>query len=113
MKMDLSLDVNGLPGDNVISKSSSPDFTDFLVGGMYARQLSDRWNMLLQGDVGVGGSNNSWNLQFIFQRKTKSGNMWNLGARILSIDFDDILSNGQLFVVDAEMAGLMLGFTWD
>ena len=113
MKMDLTLKVKGLPGDADIKKSGSPSFTDFLVGGMYSRQLSDRWNMMLQGDVGVGGSNNSWNLQAIFQRKTKSGNMWNLGARILSIDFDDTLPGGTLFVVDAEMAGLMLGFTWD
>ena len=113
MKMDLTMKVKGLPGDNKITKSGSPSFTDFLVGGMYSRQLNDRWNLMLQGDVGVGGSNDSWNFQFIFQRKTKSGNMWNLGARILSIDFDDTLPNGELFVVDAEMAGLMLGFTWD
>jgi len=113
MKMDLTLKVKGLPGDNVITKSDSPDFTDFLLGGMYSRQLSDRWNMMLQGDVGVGGSNNSWNLQFIFQRKTKSGNMWDIGARIMHIDFDDKLPNGELFAIDAEMGGLMLGFTWD
>ena len=49
----------------------------------------------------------------MFQRKLKSGNRVDLGARILSVDFDEVTGSGDLFFVDAEFVGLMIGFTWD
>ena len=49
----------------------------------------------------------------MFQRKLKSGNRIDIGARVLSVDFDDTLASGDLFVLDATMTGLMIGFTWD
>ena len=42
MRMDLTMKVKGLPSDKKITKSGSPSFTDFLVGGRYSSQLSDR-----------------------------------------------------------------------
>ena len=60
-----------------------------------------------------GGSNNSWNVQVIFQHKLKSGNRLNFGAHVLYVDFDDTLSSGELFVLDAHMTGLSFGFSWD
>jgi hypothetical protein len=35
------------------------------------------------------------------------------GFRALSVDFDESLANGDLFVLDANMLGLTVGFTWD
>jgi len=49
----------------------------------------------------------------MFQRKLKSGNRINFGARVLYVDFDDTLSSGELFVLDAHMTGLSFGFAWD
>jgi hypothetical protein len=49
----------------------------------------------------------------MFQGKLKSGNRIDFGARVLSVDFDDTLASGDLFVLDATMTGLMFGFTWD
>jgi len=92
---------------------ASPSFTDVLIGGMFATELSPKWDMFVQGDVGVGGSNNSWSAQLMFQRKLKGDNRIDIGARILSVDFDDTLSSGETFVLDASMTGLMFGFTWD
>ena len=60
-----------------------------------------------------GGSTNSWSAQVMFQRKLKSGNRINFGARVLYVDFDDTLSSGELFVLDTLMTGLSFGFTWD
>jgi len=80
---------------------------------MFGTELSSKWDMFLQGDVGAGGSNNSWNAQIMFQRKLKSGNRIDLGARVLSVDFDDTLASGESFILDATMTGLMFGFTWD
>jgi len=114
MKMDLSMGVEfDLPGEPALKKDGSPSFTDFLIGGMFGTELSPKWDMFLQGDVGVGGSNNSWNAQIMFQRKLNNGNKIDLGVRVMSIDFDEKLANGDLFVLDATMTGLMFGFTWD
>ena len=49
----------------------------------------------------------------MFQRKLKSGNRINFGARVLYVDFADTLSSGELFVLDAHMTGLSFGFAWD
>jgi hypothetical protein len=114
MKMDLGMSAAfDLPGEPVVEMNGSPSFTDFLIGGMFGTELSSKWAMFVQGDVGAGGSNNSWNAQIMFQRKLKSGNRIDMGARILSVDFDDTLASGDLFVLDATMTGLMFGFTWD
>ena len=48
-----------------------------------------------------------------FQRQLQSGNLVTLGLRVLDVDFDDPLPNGELFRMDARMSGLMFGFTWD
>ena len=69
--------------------------------------------MFLQGDFGVGGSNNSYSAQLMFQRKFQGGNMLDFGFRALSVDFDESLANGDLFALDANMLGLIVGFTWD
>ena len=104
-----------LPGDINIkrTRSASPDFTDFLVGGLYNRSLGDKWSMNLQGDIGVGGSDNSWNAQVFFNRKLNSGNALVLGLRVMDIDFEDKLPNDEFFKYDARMTGLTLGYMWD
>jgi hypothetical protein len=48
-----------------------------------------------------------------FQRKLQSGNAVLLGFRVMDIDFEEDLPNGELFKYDARMSGLTLGFMWD
>jgi len=72
-----------------------------------------KWDLNLQGDFGVGGSDHSWNAQMFFQRKLQSGNAVVLGVRIMDVDFEDKLPNGQLFKYDTAMTGLTIGFMWD
>lgn len=93
-------------------KNASPDFTDFLVGGFFEKPLGEKWSMNLQGDLGVGGSDHSWNAQMFFQRKLQSGNAVVMGVRVMDIDFSDKLPNDELFEFDARLAGLTLGFSW-
>lgn len=45
--------------------------------------------------------------------KLQSGNSVVLGFRVTDVDFKDKLTNGELFVYDARMTGLTVGFTWD
>ena len=114
MKNDVKLTLRpNLPSEPVIVSKEDPGFTDFLVGGMFQKSLNDTWSMMLQGDVGAGGSNNSWSALMMFNHKNQSGNSWSVGARYMSVDFDDVLSNGELFVMDVDMAGLVFAYTWD
>ena len=114
MQMDLGMTLKlGIPMVPDINANGTPSFTDFIVGGMYGSQIGEKWNMFVQGDFGLGGSNNSYSAQLMFQRQLKGGNRINLGARALSVDFDESLANGDLFVLDATMLGLIIGFTWD
>lgn len=114
MQMDMGMKLKpALPDDPVLSLGGTPSFTDFLIGGLYGSKLGEKWNMFAQGDFGVGGSNNSYILQLIFRRQFKSGNSVNFGARVLSVDFEETPTDGQRFALDASMAGLIVGFTWD
>jgi len=114
IKMDLTMGLKpNLPSEPTFRRSESPDLTDFIVGGFYNRSINENWMLNLQGDIGAGGSDTTWNVQLIFQRKLQSGNMISMGLRVMDIDFDDRLSSGELFVMDARMSGLMIGFTWD
>jgi hypothetical protein len=114
--MELDTKLTWRPGFDILDKrtrSASPDLTDFIVGGIYNTSISDKWNLNLQGDFGVGGSDHSWNAQIFFQRELKSGNAVVLGARIIDVDFEDKLPNGEFFKYDAAMTGLTFGFMWD
>jgi len=114
MELDTNLSWN--PGFDILDKrtrSASPDFTDFVVGGIYNRSISDKWKLNLQGDIGAGGSDHSWGAQMFFHRELKSGNALVLGARIIDVDFEDKLPNGELFKYDMAMTGLTIGFMWD
>lgn len=114
IKMDLTMGLKpNLPSEPSFKRSAAPDLTDFIVGGFYNRSINENWMLNLQGDIGAGGSDTTWNVQLIFQRKLQSGNLISIGIRAMDIDFDDRLPSGELFVMDALMSGLMFGFTWD
>jgi len=114
MEMDTKLTWKpNLPMDPKLVKRASPDFTDFLLGGFYEKPISDKWSFMLQGDIGLGGSNHSWNGQMYFNRKLQSGNSVVLGFRVMDVDFEDKLPNDEFFVYDVRMTGLTVGFTWD
>lgn len=114
MELDLTLGLTpNVPPDIAFIRSEEPDFTDFMVGAFYQRSINENWIINLQGDIGAGGSDSTWNLQLGFQRRLKSGNLVTVGARVLNVEFDDRLSSGELFTMDARMSGLMLAFTWD
>ena len=102
-----------LPMPVTRTRSASPDFTDFLVGGFYHASIGEKWNLNMQADIGFGGSEHSWEAQMFFQRKLQSGNAVVLGLRLMDIDFEDDLPNGEVFKYDALMSGLTLGFMWD
>lgn len=114
IKLDLTMGLTpNVPPDLTFKRSADPDLTDFIVGGFYNRSIGENWNLNLMGDIGTGGSDSTWNVQLLFQRKLQSGNLVSLGLRVLDVDFDDRLPSGELFAIDMRMSGLMFGFTWD
>ncbi|MEM1412163.1 MAG: hypothetical protein AAGH19_07360, partial [Pseudomonadota bacterium] len=109
LTLNLDLRPEALP---MIRRSDSPDFTDFTFGGFLMQPLGEKWEFVLQGDVGVGGSEGTYQAQLMFRYITASDNRWNFGARIMGVDFDDRLPSGELFAMDTTMAGLTVGYTW-
>jgi hypothetical protein len=114
MEMDTKLTwTPNLPVPVTRTRSASPDFTDFLVGGFYQASIGEKWDLNLQGDLGFGGSEHSLTVQMFFQRKLQSGNAISLGVRFMDVEFEDDLPNGEVFTYDALTSGLTLGFMWD
>ncbi len=114
--MELDLKLTRTPPLEILDKSTrsaSPSLTDFIIGGLYNTSISDKWNLNLQGDFGVGGSDHSWNAQMFFQRELKGGNALVLGLRVMDVDFEDKLPNGEQFTYDTRMSGLTFGYMWD
>ena len=63
MKTDLRLDLTPNlpgPGEPSLRREADPDFTDFFIGFLGFVPVSEKWNLLLQGDYGAGGSNGTW-----------------------------------------------------
>jgi len=83
-----------------------------LIGGSYHKPIGEKWDLNLQGDFGVGGSDHSWSAQIFFGRKFQNGNTLVLGARITDVDYEDKLPNGELFKYDTSMPGMTIGYRW-
>lgn len=113
MELDIKLTLTPAPPltDKRVRRAS-PDFTDFLIGGFYQKPIGEKWDLNLQGDFGVGGSDHSWSAQMFFSRKFQNGNALILGARVTDVDFEDKLPNGELFKYDVSMPGLTIGYSW-
>lgn len=112
-ELDTKLTWKPIPPDVKRTRSASPDFTDFLFGGFYQSSIGEKWNLNLQGDIGVGGSEQDWSAQVFFQRVLQSGNALIIGLRVMDTEFEDTLPNDALFKYDARLAGLTFGFMWD
>lgn len=113
--MELDVKLTWTPAPEMVDrrvKRASPDFTDFLIGGAYERPIGEKWDMNIQGDFGVGGSDQSWSAQMFFSRKFENGNALVLGARVMDVDFEDKLPNGELFTYDTMSPGLTIGYSW-
>jgi hypothetical protein len=61
--VDLSLELTfSGPGPvGPIRRASDKSYTDLMVGGRYVHAFSDRWLWELQGDIGGGDTESSWN----------------------------------------------------
>jgi hypothetical protein len=82
-----------------------------IVAGM--RRINDRWSMKWTADAGAGGSDSAYAAQAVFQRKLKSGNLISVGARYWSVDYENTAGDAGKFLLDVDLVGVLVGFTFD
>lgn len=107
--LDTEIDVVGVPPR--IDKSQ--DWVDAMVGARYTCNFADKWNFKARGDIGLGGSDLTWNLAGIFKYQPWKNVSLLAGYRYMSIDYEDG-SGADLFKYDVTMNGPLLGvnFVW-
>jgi hypothetical protein len=103
--IDNEIDFGVLP-----DRDRSTDFVDLTIGGRYAMDITDRFGMLVGGDVGgfgIGSSSEfSWNAEALLSWSFgRGGVLWG-GYRMLDIDQDDGGSSGY----DLELSGPLIGY---
>ncbi|MBW1751615.1 MAG: outer membrane beta-barrel protein [Deltaproteobacteria bacterium] len=91
----------------------SQDWVDAMLGARYICNFTDKWNFMARGDIGVGGSDLTWNLAGLFEYQPWKHVSLLAGYRYMSIDYEDG-SGADLFKYDVTMYGPLLGlnFVW-
>jgi hypothetical protein len=89
------------------------DWIDAMLGVRYTWTITDKLNFMARGDIGVGGSDLTWNLAGIFNFQPWKHVSLLFGYRYMDIDFEDG-SGADLFRYDMTMQGPLLGvnFVW-
>ncbi len=107
--LDLEIDVIGVPPR--IDKGQ--DWVDAMLGARYTWTFTDKWNLMARGDLGLGGSDLTYNLVGLFKYKPWKHVSFIFGYRYMDIDYEDG-SGANLFKYDVTMHGPLLGvnFVW-
>lgn len=93
--------------------SGSQSWVDPIIGLRYITGLSDKWSLLLRGDIGGFGvgSDFSWNAIAAFGYATKQNQTAFVGYRALKVDRTNG-SDGDLFEWDVTYYGPEVGYQW-
>ena len=100
---DLELDLD-FPNLGTVQFEDS--WVDGFAGVITRRQLSDRWSIDLRANIGTGGSDFTWETAALLNRSTSTGNEWIMGARALSVDYEDLETR-------VTFLGLVVGYTFN
>lgn len=63
------------------------NWTDFMIGGRYTADLSDRWALTFRGDTGFGDTDTNWNTSAMARYRTGNG-AWLFGYRYMDTKFN-------------------------
>lgn len=90
LDVDFDLEIEGA-GPAGFSREASMDrtLTDFLVGIRHHRPLSERWQLMLRGDVASGDTKFSWNLSALLGRAFGEHGQLVFGYRYMDVEFGD------------------------
>src|SRR5690606_37291008 len=81
-------------------------YLDFLVGARYQWRLSDRWDVVLRGDLSRGATDGTWSVSTMAVYRTDRG-MWLFGYRHLQAK----LGNDRL-QAKISMSGPQIGYAF-
>jgi len=116
--VESTIDVEMTPGGlGLLPRSASfhldEDWFDPIVGARITLAIGEHWMVGVRGDVGGFGvgSDLAWNLVVGAQYRFNHRFALSFGYRILDIDYDDG-SGSDRFVLDAQMRGPFIGFTF-
>jgi hypothetical protein len=105
---------NELTFANVPAKvKKTADWTDLMAGLRYRWQISERWKMILRGDIAGFGSNFTWNAAGLFDFQPWKHVSIFAGYRVMDTDYDE--ESGQnKFEYKVQMRGPLAGLniTW-
>ena len=91
----------------------SYDWVDGIAGLEFRRGISDNWDLLVQGNVGAGGSDLSYGVLALFMREFANGDSLAIGYKSLGIDVDIDESIIDPFNLDLAFSGLAFGWVFD
>jgi hypothetical protein len=107
VEIDLTLQVvatnPALPRGSVDIDES---YNDFMLGGRYTFDMSDRWALTLRGDGSWGETDGTWNASAIAQYRTEHG-AWAFGWRYLNVELE---SRGA--TLDLALSGPEIGYAF-
>ncbi len=106
-ELDPEIDVVGTP----IKADPDKDWVDAMLGVRFIWNITDRWNFMTRGDIGVGGSELTWNIAGLFDYQPWKHVSLIFGYRYMDIDYEDG-SGADLFKYDVSMHGPLLGVNY-
>jgi hypothetical protein len=107
---DLELEIDPA---QVASIERADDWIDAFIGIRDAQDLGDHWSLTSRINLGAGGSDFTYGLQFDFARELEAGNAIVAGLKILDIDYEEASVNGTPYNVDTTFIGATIGFLFD
>lgn len=84
--LTVQLDPNNAIFNNV-AIDGGRSYSDFMVGGRYTWELSNRWALTLRGDGSFGDTDGTWNASAVAQFRTGNG-VWAFGYRHLDVEIE-------------------------
>ncbi len=92
------------PDFSTVTIDHDTDFTDFMIGGRYSWQLSDRWGVTTRADTSFGDTDGTWNLSVVFEYRMGNG-AWLLGYRYLDVGLEVDQND-----IDITLSGPIIGY---
>lgn len=108
VKFDLEIEGAG-PVGVVLKASADATLADAMVGARYNFALSDKWNLIVRGDIATGDTDFSWNTSIVLGRALGKSGAVELGYRYMAIKFED---EDELVEPELAMNGPMIGYTF-
>ncbi|NRB19932.1 MAG: hypothetical protein HRU33_20890 [Rhodobacteraceae bacterium] len=107
---DIDTQVNVLTGPATGQINSGASWTDPIVGLRWQRRLSPKWRVLMQGDVGGGGSDFTWNAMGGFAYDRWQNTSVFMMYRALGVDYEEgTRGTASFFEYDTVTQGLLAG----